>query len=67
MGADRDHIAALRNLVGAWPRNSGRHRYVSYRVRKSGEFAAAEDAGHESARLTRKRYGTRDLGAENWC
>lgn len=56
LGADRDHIAALRKEVGQWPRNAGRHSFVSYRIRMAGEFVAAEDAGHESVSITRKRY-----------
>ena len=56
LGVDRDHIAALRKVVGQWPRNAGRHSFVSYRIRTAGEFVAAEDAGHESVRITRNRY-----------
>lgn len=56
MGSDRNHIAAVRPTVGAWHRNTGRQSYLSDKAGRNGDFAAAEDAGHESVRLTRKHY-----------
>jgi integrase len=42
--------------VPNYPRNAGRHSYVSYRAKIAGEAVASEEAGHESVGITRKRY-----------
>lgn len=56
-GTDRKNLAAIRKqAVGAWPHNGGRHSFVSYKSRRNGEAIASEEAGHESARITRKHY-----------
>lgn len=52
----RNDLATLRASVGKWPKNAGRHSFVSYRSRLAGEAVASEAAGHESVRITRKRY-----------
>lgn len=50
-------MARIRRAVGGgWSSNAARHSFVSYRARLNGETAASEDAGHESLRITRKRY-----------
>lgn len=54
--SSRRRAKIRRTVGGVWPSNATRHSFVSYRARLAGEYVASEDAGHESVRITRKKY-----------
>ncbi len=54
--SSRRRAKIRRAIGGVWPSNATRHSFVSYRSRLAGEYVASEDAGHESVRITRKKY-----------